>query len=309
MAEGLDEDLPTHPFDHFASEKTYATARFHAITIRKRDDAKTMLLASFLTQLRAVGTARPRYEVKRAANGQMAFFYAPQDVQAWLDEEGYVYERTPEVTPPPLAPSAERLAKLVAENTRLQEELQGLQATVHTYQHELKHAHELLDSHQLVAADVIRSQAIPIEQQCGIYFLLDGEEIVYVGQSVNILARVAGHLTGQMVFNAYAYLEFPVEELTLRESEYQSCFAPKYNRTFAARPLRHLLRQHRLPVAWEALSKAEQAILTFLQHRMRLLPQHKWAQRGAIQRLVKHGILVPNGDGYVLAPTLRPGHP
>ena len=49
-------------------------------------------------------------------------------------------------------------------------------------------------------------EKIKIERLCGIYYLLREDEIVYIGQSTNILFRVATHLNlGVKVFDSYMY--------------------------------------------------------------------------------------------------------
>jgi hypothetical protein len=62
----------------------------------------------------------------------------------------------------------------------------------------------------------------------GVYFLFDGDEIVYVGQSVNVLNRVTSHFYDKK-FDKVALLRVPEKDLLAIESIYIKKFLPKYN--------------------------------------------------------------------------------
>lgn len=64
---------------------------------------------------------------------------------------------------------------------------------------------------------------------CGIYFLIQGEEIVYVGQSIDIFVRVAEHANGPKEFDRYACIEVDPDRLGLVEADYIVALDPKYN--------------------------------------------------------------------------------
>jgi excinuclease UvrABC nuclease subunit len=66
---------------------------------------------------------------------------------------------------------------------------------------------------------------------CGIYFLIAGDEIVYVGQARNIFFRLAAHYNSDKVFQTFSYVECAPEELCELEAEYIVAFAPRYNIT------------------------------------------------------------------------------
>lgn len=73
-------------------------------------------------------------------------------------------------------------------------------------------------------SDIARSAA-PFEGGCGIYFLQrstpDGQQIVYVGQSVNVYARVATHaLEEKKIFDSWSWVECHRTQLDLLESLY-----------------------------------------------------------------------------------------
>lgn len=66
--------------------------------------------------------------------------------------------------------------------------------------------------------------------KCGIYFLFDGNEVVYVGQSVNILARINVHLAQEKkAFDAFAFVEYPQDVLNEVEAAYIVKLCPRYN--------------------------------------------------------------------------------
>lgn len=62
----------------------------------------------------------------------------------------------------------------------------------------------------------------------GIYFLFDGDEIVYVGQSVDIMTRVGAHLRDK-VFDSFNYIECDLCDLNNLEATYILELKPKYN--------------------------------------------------------------------------------
>lgn len=71
------------------------------------------------------------------------------------------------------------------------------------------------------------------EITCGIYFLRNGFEIVYVGQSVNVVSRVATHRAeGIKEFDSWHVLPCEREELDELEAEFIQMMKPKYNGQF-----------------------------------------------------------------------------
>lgn len=75
----------------------------------------------------------------------------------------------------------------------------------------------------------------PVSARRGIYFLYNGDDIVYVGQSVNVDSRIGTHLTeGVKTFDSYAVHLAPKEitatQLTRTEYYYISTLKPKYNK-------------------------------------------------------------------------------
>ena len=69
------------------------------------------------------------------------------------------------------------------------------------------------------------------DKQRGIYFLLQDEEVVYVGKCVNGLARLTAHKTDKK-FNYFCWLDCPNaddKKLLQLETKYILKYLPKYN--------------------------------------------------------------------------------
>jgi predicted GIY-YIG superfamily endonuclease len=85
--------------------------------------------------------------------------------------------------------------------------------------------HELLDLEALLA----KSQPMP-KPLVGIYFLILRDEIVYVGQSTNILLRIAEHQKQGKVFDRFSFVLVPADHLDEHEAEYIVKFSPRGNK-------------------------------------------------------------------------------
>lgn len=72
---------------------------------------------------------------------------------------------------------------------------------------------------------VLEEQIIPP----GVYFLVRGDEVVYVGQSVQIPSRISSHRQGGKVFDLVFYLTCPAAELDAIESAFIRALKPKLN--------------------------------------------------------------------------------
>lgn len=79
----------------------------------------------------------------------------------------------------------------------------------------------LLMPHEIAAA------ALPWTHATGVYFLLDGDDVVYVGQSRNVYSRISSHSAKN--FNRYAFVPCAVEALDKLESLYIHLLRPKLN--------------------------------------------------------------------------------
>lgn len=69
----------------------------------------------------------------------------------------------------------------------------------------------------------------PIQKRTsGVYFLFKGDELLYVGQTKKVLARVFAHQT--LDYDGYAFLEYHDSILDVAEAEYISKLNPRFNR-------------------------------------------------------------------------------
>jgi len=86
------------------------------------------------------------------------------------------------------------------------------------------------ETDHLLNAEEIVSRAQPFENCCGVYFLINNGEIVYVGQSVNIWGRLGTHFNDNLKeFDRIAYVLVDKEDLNRVEAAYIRKFQPKYN--------------------------------------------------------------------------------
>ena len=63
----------------------------------------------------------------------------------------------------------------------------------------------------------------------GIYFLYDGDKLVYIGQSKSILARIGQHMNTEKPFDSYALIECDEEDLDSMEAQYIRHYQPPLN--------------------------------------------------------------------------------
>jgi hypothetical protein len=82
----------------------------------------------------------------------------------------------------------------------------------------------------MVSQERIINSAISYDQTCGIYFLLQGTEILYVGQSVCVFTRIRTHENERRIkFDRIAWVECKKEHLDILESLYIHLFRPVMN--------------------------------------------------------------------------------
>lgn len=84
----------------------------------------------------------------------------------------------------------------------------------------------LLKNRMLTAAQVVDLPGVP---RSGVYFLLRGETVVYVGRSASILARINTHYSGPMEFDGVRFVAAEGLEMDRLEQLYIARFAPEYN--------------------------------------------------------------------------------
>jgi hypothetical protein len=86
----------------------------------------------------------------------------------------------------------------------------------------------------LLDEDAILLLAGVRRKRCGVYFLIHDDEIVYVGQSINIHQRIGEHEKTK-IFTTFTYVECSYEELNKIEARYIDMFKPKYNYNYLGR--------------------------------------------------------------------------
>jgi len=82
-------------------------------------------------------------------------------------------------------------------------------------------------SKTLISAETIVEAAKPWQRFTGVYFLIANKTIVYVGQSVNVHARLSSH--GNKKFDSFAVIPCPEEHLDVLESLYIHVLNPVFN--------------------------------------------------------------------------------
>jgi hypothetical protein len=78
----------------------------------------------------------------------------------------------------------------------------------------------------------ILEAAIPLRRNSAVYFLLRDGDVIYVGQSSDVMARISRHRREGKQFDSFAYMECEPEELDRLESLYINAFVPPENLTF-----------------------------------------------------------------------------
>ena len=86
-----------------------------------------------------------------------------------------------------------------------------------------------LTNRSLLRSEEIVAAASPWGSASGVYFLLADDEVVYVGQAINVHARIAQHRDKS--FNRYAFVHCPPQSLNVLESLYIHCLRPRLNGT------------------------------------------------------------------------------
>lgn len=83
----------------------------------------------------------------------------------------------------------------------------------------------------LTKEEIVSLSYLPPRSFCAVYFLVAGNDLVYIGQSENYPARIAAHsLTKTIVFDKYFHVECMPEDLKKMEREFILKHLPKYNK-------------------------------------------------------------------------------
>ena len=92
---------------------------------------------------------------------------------------------------------------------------------------------EILAKYDISADYVLANKKPALPKLIGIYFLINGDEIVYVGQSVDIYSRISQHSKDVLkTFDNFYILECPAEHLSILEAHFIFKFHPFLNSTF-----------------------------------------------------------------------------
>jgi excinuclease UvrABC nuclease subunit len=94
--------------------------------------------------------------------------------------------------------------------------------------------------------DIVAGAIAYPRRMCGIYFLVDDGEIVYVGQAVDLRRRLVEHYElGAKPFDSYFFLPTNESDLDAVEAHYIHALKPKYNhaKSWGRQPIKYLLSQ------------------------------------------------------------------
>jgi hypothetical protein len=208
---------------------------FGQFRIPATETRRSKLVSTLLHQLVVEGKDGPRSEVVEG-EGRWARrrLYDEAEVMGWLAANGY------EVEPVPYEPDQEvyldpALATIALNEERkkveaLQRRLEAQDKRITELHHQLAHQTFNFAADRIVS--VVRMISVPVRSfiKCGVYFLLHGERIVYVGQSVNVLARLAQHMKDKE-FDSFALIECGSDELDELEGFYIRLLQPALNRS------------------------------------------------------------------------------
>lgn len=88
-----------------------------------------------------------------------------------------------------------------------------------------------------VSKDTILSLDCCLLRISGVYFLIADDEIVYVGESENIIVRISQHIQSDKgkIFDRWCWLQVPAEERRKVERAYITRFNPRLNRAGVAK--------------------------------------------------------------------------
>ena len=89
------------------------------------------------------------------------------------------------------------------------------------------------DKGGLLNLGTIKSTRQTIHRISGVYFLFKGEELVYIGQSINIMGRINTHNVTN--WDTFSYVEVPQWDLNSVERSYINKYKPRLNDTYVDR--------------------------------------------------------------------------
>jgi predicted GIY-YIG superfamily endonuclease len=152
---------------------------------------------------------RDKWRVQVQVNGQRTskVFNTEEEARQWLEMET-------------------KLRKIHSSSSSMMERLQYADLAIMTSipKRVLRSLSEIPFSQQQIL-----DAALPMGTQVGIYFLVKHDEIVYVGQSIDIFRRIGRHKAEGRDFDSFTFIQCEQEKLDYYESLYIGAFVPEQN--------------------------------------------------------------------------------
>mgnify|MGYP003652345809 CR=1 FL=1 len=167
---------------------------------------------------RAERLGKPIKHRKRTAGGSK--LYRVLDLLARARGEGKRVEQADRLH------NEQLMGELTLKRYHLEKEIGQLEQNITHFVESSALSNTLTGKH-MVSEQAIVSESTSFEDQCGVYFLVKGSRVVYVGQSVHISARLSDH-TKNKDFDSYAFIQCPPAKLDVLESLYIHALAPEY---------------------------------------------------------------------------------
>lgn len=125
----------------------------------------------------------------------------------------------------------EHKKQLMLEHSALGRELAARRAALQSLEDQspIRDAFSKLTGRTIHTEAEIVSVSLPVPDICGIYFLVHNDRVVYVGQSVNVPARIGHHKTSGKTFDRVAFVSCAQEHLNILESLYIHILRPPLN--------------------------------------------------------------------------------
>lgn len=179
-------------------------------------------LSVILKIARHDGIGPPFEEERQGDREQLKRLYKWSDVLTWLGPDSGLYY-DPDYTIRRYATEDPNIAGM--RNAYSKERSRRIEL-----ENELRIATRPASAPGLLDEQTIVSIAREFPVICGVYFLVDDNEIVYVGKSANVYKRACQHLT-EKTWTKIAVLPIPQDRLDEVEQAYINHFAPRLNKT------------------------------------------------------------------------------
>jgi hypothetical protein len=201
---------------------------FRATSYYRRYSTSEGNLLGVLATARKDGDGPPFVELRGRGSTGFGYYYKDEDVFGWLASKDIEWEEAQPKESSNGCNSCNLLTKypkeIIEENTKLRIKTRELELR-------LSELLEDIDEMGLLSLGQILSAKQPLKSFCGVYFLIHKRKIVYVGQSVNVYARVATHANTLKEFDSWSFIESEPDQLNDLESLYIRKFNPPLNLT------------------------------------------------------------------------------